>query len=497
MKTKHTGMRAALAFLLLFFVQTTEAATITTNFTGTTSGAQLFLRDKDSYTYSVSGTFVGTVVLERTQSGGLTWELVLATSSASSGTVQVDTKDGGAATYRFRASAYTSGTIATSLADATAEVPQGKQFYNSLGQSVGSITETGLSASTLSVSGAQTFTGAAAFSAGVDITGNLTVTGLFRNGTTTHVYSATDLAVFRQTQTADTAARAVSHVGENTFNGAVAQPITAGLFESYRTITTSQTDTNTVRGLFVRNSFFITAGQTLTNSAGTVNGIDLAAVTSVTGTLALSDLRKISIAADTIATGTRKTGIFVGLQSGATNNATIADNVAYTGDWFINQSGTAASTLGGALTVTGQLVGKGTAAVDDAATGYIGEYLEVKTTTATDVTGATTVFGDMQTLSLTAGDWLICGQANISLSTATGHTFIRLYVSTTTGGGGTPLRGDDELVIAPASATYDSSGMVCIRRSISSTTPYYFKVATPYATGNVQQQSKMWARRLR
>jgi hypothetical protein len=46
-----------------------------------------------------------------------------------------------------------------------------------------------------------------------------------------------------------------------------------------------------------------------------------------------------------------------------TNNAFLTDNTGFTGDWFINQSGTTASTLGGALTVGGALSVTGTTTV--------------------------------------------------------------------------------------------------------------------------------------
>lgn len=51
----------------------------------------------------------------------------------------------------------------------------------------------------------------------------------------------------------------------------------------------------------------------------------------------------------------------IGLSSSA-NFATLADNITFTGGWFINQSGTAASLLGGAVFVKGQtVVGSATA----------------------------------------------------------------------------------------------------------------------------------------
>jgi hypothetical protein len=39
----------------------------------------------------------------------------------------------------------------------------------------------------------------------------------------------------------------------------------------------------------------------------------------------------------------------------ATNNASFADGVAFTGNWFLNQSGTDPSTFGGIVSMPGQL----------------------------------------------------------------------------------------------------------------------------------------------
>lgn len=98
-------------------------ATVAASFTAVGSGSRLFVRHGESFTYSVSGTFVGTVVLERTRNGGLTFESTgISATAAASGTVFVETPDQAPAEYRFRCSAFTSGTIVTSLADVTTEM---------------------------------------------------------------------------------------------------------------------------------------------------------------------------------------------------------------------------------------------------------------------------------------------------------------------------------------------------------------------------------------
>lgn len=76
------------------------------------------------FTYSVSGTFVGTVVLEKQDKGRGEWKPiapdVTATGSAS-GTLTAEEGGKSEARYRWRCSAYTSGTIVTSLAEVTSD----------------------------------------------------------------------------------------------------------------------------------------------------------------------------------------------------------------------------------------------------------------------------------------------------------------------------------------------------------------------------------------
>jgi hypothetical protein len=84
---------------------------ITKSFTATGVSASINVRPKETATYSVSGTFSGTVVLER-GIGTSAWEPVGTFTVSASGIVT-------AGVYRFRCSAYTSGTIVTALSDAS------------------------------------------------------------------------------------------------------------------------------------------------------------------------------------------------------------------------------------------------------------------------------------------------------------------------------------------------------------------------------------------
>jgi hypothetical protein len=92
--------------------------TVSKSFTAVGSSAWLSVRTGETLSYSVSGTFAGTVHVERTRNGGLSWEsIVNGITSAASGSLLCETPNGGSASYRVRCSTITSGTIVTSLTE--------------------------------------------------------------------------------------------------------------------------------------------------------------------------------------------------------------------------------------------------------------------------------------------------------------------------------------------------------------------------------------------
>lgn len=143
------------------------------SFTAVGVGAQLFVRDKDQYSYSVSGTFVGTVVLERTLDGGQTWQTVLTATGSASGTLLNETRNGNAAAYRFQCTAYTSGTIVTSISDVYEVL---KTFTDKAGNPILEILENGVRITgNASVSGTTALSGPVDSSQGADIASAATV----------------------------------------------------------------------------------------------------------------------------------------------------------------------------------------------------------------------------------------------------------------------------------------------------------------------------------
>lgn len=110
------------------------------SFTAVGVATELNIRHAESFSYSVSGTFVGTVVLEKSVTNGQAWDTVLSTTAAASGSIKVESNDHGPTMYRFRCTARASGTIVTSITE-TADLLD--QVNDANGKSVTKVFEDG------------------------------------------------------------------------------------------------------------------------------------------------------------------------------------------------------------------------------------------------------------------------------------------------------------------------------------------------------------------
>lgn len=159
----------------------------------------------------------------------------------------------------------------------------------------------------------------------------------------------------------DTVTTDVSGTGmRSRINGNTNTPLTGILVglrgEGYRQITLDTTDTGQIGGL--NSSIFVNvpAGKTYTNtstlglSSVRINGL---ALDVGTGSLAISNYQAINVLGDSTVTSGRKMGLrFNGMSGGAAGNTDIADNNAFTGDFFINQTSAKPSLLSGVVSLT-------------------------------------------------------------------------------------------------------------------------------------------------
>ena len=96
-----------------------SAATVSKSFTThSQASGNLLVFGGETFTMTVSGTFVGSVKLQKSRNGSDFQDVVgVSTGAAYSVTHNVDAADGARVFYRIYASTHTSGTIVTSLAD--------------------------------------------------------------------------------------------------------------------------------------------------------------------------------------------------------------------------------------------------------------------------------------------------------------------------------------------------------------------------------------------
>jgi hypothetical protein len=90
--------------------------TTTESFTATGNGSEHAVRRGETLSWDVSGTFVGTVVLEQYVRNN--WSPIASAAAPASGTVLADCNER-MARYRFTCSEFTSGTIVAEIADVT------------------------------------------------------------------------------------------------------------------------------------------------------------------------------------------------------------------------------------------------------------------------------------------------------------------------------------------------------------------------------------------
>jgi hypothetical protein len=188
----------------------------------------------------------------------------------------------------------------------------------------------------------------------------------------------------------------------------------------------------------------------------------------------------------------------VGYVHGVTSDIQTQLNAKAADSAVVHNTGT--ENVGGAKTFTTQLIGKGTATNDDAAAGYIGEYVVGSQSTATNFPTSPD-WGDGTSISLTAGDWDVSAVLDATINTAT-WTRAALGISTTSGNSTTGLvTGDNRLIQTWASSSTTPTGATIViptyRISLSTTTTVYLKLSSTYSAGQSQYQCRISARRVR
>ena len=179
-------------------------------------------------------------------------------------------------------------------------------------------------------------------------------------------------------------------------------------------------------GIAVRTASDTWAQRTIT---GTANRITVTDGNGVSGNPTI-DISTSYVGQATITTlGTIATGVWQGTKVGLAYGGTNADLSATGGAKHLVKQ----ASVGAALTVGGidATWVAGTATNDDAAAGYLGEFMSSVVLVGSAISLTTATPADVTSLSLTAGDWDVSGEVWYSQNAATIGTISQAAITTT------------------------------------------------------------------
>lgn len=153
-----------------------------------------------------------------------------------------------------------------------------------------------------------------------------------------------------------------------------------------------------------------------------------------------------------------------------------------------------------AVTIVRPLIAKGTTTNNAAAAGNIGEYIESSVTSATNIPSTTGQYGDLTTISLTAGDWDVTSHAIYTLNGATMDVgAAKLFISTGSAGNDTTgiAAGTTLTNVMPPTANSNTAAYIpSYRISLAATTTVRLKGRLEYTAGTPQYFCHLHARRM-
>lgn len=267
-----------------------------------------------------------------------------------------------------------------------------------------------------------------------------------------------------------------------------------------------QNDTTNQLVLGVTRTVTVSA-PTPASSSRTVTLPDLSADYSVVGTAGaqtVGGIKTLTAAPQVSPTGAGDAYIGFNINGGASWVAGADDSAS---DAFVISNSTTPGTdnaisisTGEVVTLSTQGIIKGTATNDSAATGFVGEYVESVISTGQNSAGSNT-FGDLTSISLTAGDWDVVAIGFWEINGAT-WTSASIGISTTSGNDGTGLvTGSNRSIATWASSsttpTEQSFSVPSYRQSLSGTTTIYFKYVCTSSAGTPKCRGRLSARRVR
>lgn len=131
----------------------------------------------------------------------------------------------------------------------------------------------------------------------------------------------------------------------------------------------------------------------------------------------------------------------------------------------------------------------------NAAAGHIGEYISATVSTSTALTS--NVNTNLTTISLTAGDWDVYGQAYFQASSGAGADDLRVWINTVSATQPTGYAGGLAIESTSSGGLVNSLVTSPLRLNITAATTVYLGVNANYGSGTMNVQGLIRARRMR
>lgn len=208
------------------------------------------------------------------------------------------------------------------------------------------------------------------------------------------------------------------------------------------------------------------------------------AITPTSNQLVLGTTRTVTLTAPTPASASR--------------TVTLPD---LTGDYSVvgtigAQTITGVKTFSGTVDASGLLKGKGTVTNDSPSAGYIGEVIQATASASFVNYPATTVYGDLTSINLTAGDWVVSALLEHAVNGAT-VTRALLGISATTGNSTTGLSLNENWADVPNITTNSSATIPLYHVQLAGSATYYLKYSATFSAGTPQATGRLTALRIR
>lgn len=178
------------------------------------------------------------------------------------------------------------------------------------------------------------------------------------------------------------------------------------------------------------------------------------------------------------------------------NSTTGGDIIFNTAD--VGISGTTQQSLSEKLRIkaNGGVIAKGTITNDNAASGFIGEFVSSTISSGSALSLTTATSTDITSISLTAGDWDVSGVINFTTTGASSSDFKSGSNSTSATFGGENTYANLPLVATGLSDIL-TQNVPTTRYSLSSTTTIYLIASASFTVGSISAYGTIKARRIR